>query len=166
MFLDELPAGAIDAVVETGVSPLVTLEIRALGGAIATPSESHGAVGSLDAEFVMFAAGFAPTPELAAAVEEAVDRAKAALAPWESERSYFNFSERQIDGARLYPAETYRRLRMIKTASDPGEFRLQPSDPAPAVVPIMPCGRGDSGRVRPAGFEPATRGLEVRRSVH
>jgi FAD/FMN-containing dehydrogenase len=124
MFLDELPAGAIDAVVDTGVAPLVTLELRALGGALATPLESHGAVGSLDAAFVMFAAGFAPTPELAAAVGKAVDRAKAALAPWESERSYFNFSELPIDGARLYPAETYRRLRAIKTAYDPTELFL------------------------------------------
>jgi FAD/FMN-containing dehydrogenase len=132
MFLDELPAGAIDAVVETGVAPLVALEIRALGGALATPSESHGAVGSLDAEFVMFAAGFAPTSELAAAVEEAVDRAKAALAPWESERSYFNFSERQIDGARLYPAETYRRLRAVKAAYDPAQ-RFVSNHPIPPL---------------------------------
>jgi FAD/FMN-containing dehydrogenase len=132
-FLDELPAGAIDAVVETGVAPLVTLEIRALGGALATPSTRHGAVGSLDAEFVMFAAGFAPTPELAAAVAEAVDRAKAALAPWESERSYFNFSERTIDSARLYPAATYRRLRRIKAAYDPDELFV-------ANHPITPDG--------------------------
>ena len=119
MFLDVLPAEAIDAVVETCVPPLVTLEIRALGGALAVPSESHGAVGSLDAEFVMFAAGLAPTSEIADAVHHAVDRAKAALGHWESERSYFNFSERPIDAARLYPDATYRRLRRLKAAYDP-----------------------------------------------
>jgi FAD/FMN-containing dehydrogenase len=122
MFLDRLTGHAIDAVIETAVPPLVTLELRALGGALAAPCESHGAVGSLDAGFVMFAAGLAPAPELAAAVEEAVDCAKAALAPWESQRSYFNFSERPIDAARLYSLETYRRLRLIRTAYDPTEL--------------------------------------------
>jgi FAD/FMN-containing dehydrogenase len=122
MFLEQLPVEAIDAIVETAVPPLLTLEIRQLGGALARPSASHGAVGSLEADFVMFAAGFAPTPEIGAAVGEAVDRAKTALAPWESERTYFNFSERPIDGARLYPAQTYRRLRRIKAAYDPGEL--------------------------------------------
>jgi hypothetical protein len=119
MFLGALPDRALDAVVKAGVPPLVTLEVRALGGALAMPSEAHGAVGSLDAGFVMFAAGLAPTPELAAAVQTAVNRAKTALWPWESERRYFNFSEQPIDGARLYPAETYRRLQRIRAAYDP-----------------------------------------------
>jgi FAD/FMN-containing dehydrogenase len=122
MFLDELPLEAIDAIVETGVPPLLTLEIRQLGGAMATPSASHGAVGSLDAGYVMFTAGLTMTPEAGAAVGAAVDRAMAALAPWESERTYFNFSERPVDAARLYPAETYRRLRRIRAAYDPGEL--------------------------------------------
>ena len=122
MFLDELPSEAIDAIAETGVPPLLTLEIRQLGGAMATPSASHGAVGSLEAGYVMFAAGLAMTPTMGAAVGTAVDRAKAALAPWESERTYLNFSERPVDAARLYPAETYARLRRIKAAYDPGQL--------------------------------------------
>ena len=89
---------------------------------MATPSESHGAVGSLEAGYVMFAAGLTMTPELGAAVGAAVDRAKAALAPWESERTYFNFSERPVDAARLYPADTYTRLRRIKSAYDPDQL--------------------------------------------
>jgi FAD/FMN-containing dehydrogenase len=122
MFLDELPSEAIDAIAETCVPPLLTLEIRQLGGAMATPSASHGAVGSLEAGYVMFAAGLTMTPELGAAVGAAVDRVKAALAPWESERTYFNFSERPVDAARLYPAETYTRLRRIKSAYDPDQL--------------------------------------------
>jgi FAD/FMN-containing dehydrogenase len=120
--LEQLPADAIDAIVETAVPPLVGLELRQLGGALAKPSASHGAVGSLEAEFALFAAGLAPTPELHVAVGGAVDRVTAALAPWESERAYFNFSERPIDTARLYPAETYRRLQAIRAKYDPGEL--------------------------------------------
>jgi hypothetical protein len=122
MFLDELPAEAVEALVETGRPPLLSLEIRPLGGALARPSKDHGAVGSIDARFAVFAVGFAPTPEIGRAVEQAVDCAKDALSPWESDRAHFNFSERQVDAEHLYPAETYRRLRRIKTAYDSGEL--------------------------------------------
>jgi hypothetical protein len=122
MFLDHLPAEAVDAVVRTGVPPLVSIEIRQLGGALAEHSLEHGAVGSIDAEYVMFAVGLPMTPAMGIAVGEAVDRVKAALAPWESDRTYFNFAERPIDAGRLYPPLTYTRLRRIKAAYDPGEL--------------------------------------------
>jgi hypothetical protein len=122
MFLDALPAEAVDAVVATGTPPLLSLEIRQLGGKLAEPSAANGAVGSIDAKFAMFAVGMAPTAEAAAAVDTAVDRAKEALAEWESPRTYFNFAERAVDPARLYPPETYRRLRRIRDAYDPGRM--------------------------------------------
>jgi hypothetical protein len=119
MFLDALPAEAVDAVVATGTPPLLSLEIRQLGGKLAEPSAANGAVGAIDAEFVLFAVGITPTPEAAAAVDAAVDRAKEGLAEWESARTYFNFAERPVPTERLYPAETYRRLRRIRSAYDP-----------------------------------------------
>lgn len=122
MFLERLPVEAIDAIVETAVPPLLVLELRHLGGALAASSADHGAVGSFDAAFVMFAVGMAPTPDIGAAVNEAIDRAKAALAPWETQRTYFNFSERPVDPARLFPPQTYHRLRRIRAAYDPGEL--------------------------------------------
>src|SRR5262245_3587300 len=122
MFLDALPAEAVDAVVETGVPPLLSLEIRHLGGELARPSHEHGAVGSVDSPFAVFAVGFAPTPEIGQAVDQAVDRAKDALSRWESSRTYFNFAERRVGAERLYLTETYRRLRRVKTAYDAGEL--------------------------------------------
>jgi hypothetical protein len=132
MFLDDFPAEAVDAMIATAVEPLLSYEVRQLGGALAEPSAAHGAVGSIDAGFVMFAVGLAMTPEMGAAVDEAVDRAKAALAPWESERSYLNFAERRGDSARLYGPETYRRLRRIKAAYDPGDM-FAANHPIPAA---------------------------------
>ena len=131
-----LPDEAIDAFVQTGVPPLISLEIRQLGGAMATSSERHGAVGTLDAGYVMFAVGMAPSPEIAAAVHDAVDLVKAGLAPWESERTYFNFSERQVGGARLYPRKTYtyQRLRKIRAAHDAGELFVSNHPIPPAAV--------------------------------
>jgi FAD/FMN-containing dehydrogenase len=132
MFLDELPVEAIDAFADAAQPPLLTVEIRHLGGAMARPSATDGAVGSLDAAFVMFTAGLAPTPESRIAVHGAVDRVKGALAPWESARTYFNFSERPVDAARLYPAETYTRLRRVRAVYDPGELFVS-NHPIPAA---------------------------------
>ena len=136
LFLERLPDEAIDAFVQTGVPPLISLEIRQLGGAMASSSHHHGAVGTLDAGYVMFAVGMAPNPGIAAAVHEAVDLVKARLAPWESERTYFNFSERQVGGARLYPRKTYtyQRLRKLRAAHDPGEMFVSNHPIPPAVV--------------------------------
>jgi hypothetical protein len=122
MFLDELSSEAVDAVVATGVPPLLSIEIRQLGGVLAEASPEQGAVGSIDAQYVLFAIGLPMTAELGMAIVEAVDKAKAALAPWESQRTYFNFAERPVDAARLYPPQTYARLRRIKAAFDPGEL--------------------------------------------
>ncbi len=132
MFLDDFPAEAVDAVVATGVAPLLSLEVRHLGGALAEPSAAHGAVGSIDAGYAVYAVGMAMTPEMGAAVGEAVGRTKAALAPWESERTYLNFAEERVDPARLYAAETYRRLRRVRAAYDPGEMFLS-NHPVPPV---------------------------------
>ena len=136
LFLERLPDEAIDAFVENAGPPLISLEIRQLGGAMASSAHHHGAVGTLDAGYVMFAVGMAPSPETAAAVHESVDRVKAALAAWESERTYFNFAERQVGGARLYPLKTYtyQRLRKIRAAHDPAEMFVSNHPIPPAVV--------------------------------
>ena len=116
------------------------------------PSAAHGAVGSLDAAFALFAVGIAPAPELGAAVGRALDRALTALAPWRSGRSYFNFAEREVDAARLYRPETYRRLRRVRAAYDPGELFLA-NHPIPAL-------RSASG-FDPDGPGPLRRGSEL-----
>ena len=122
MFLDELSPAAIDAMVATATPPLLSFEIRPLGGKLAVPSSGHGAVGAVEAGFALYAVGFAPTPEIGEAVEQAVDRVKAAFAPWESSRTYFNFAERGVAPERLYPEETYRRLRRVRARYDGGEL--------------------------------------------
>ncbi len=136
LFLKQLPDEAIDAFVQTAVPPLISLELRQLGGALASEAQHHGAVGTLDAAYVAFAVGMAPSPEAAAAVHQAVDRVKAGLAPWESERTYFNFAERQVGGHRLYPLKTYtyQRLRKIRAAHDADELFVSNHPIPPAVV--------------------------------
>ena len=62
LFLERLPDEAIGAFVQNAVAPLISLEIRQLGGAMASSAQHHGAVGTLDAGYVMFAVGMAPNP--------------------------------------------------------------------------------------------------------
>ncbi len=120
MLLDDVTDEVIEAVVAGAVQPLLSLELRHLGGALATPMAGQGAIGTLDAGYLMYAVGVAVTPETGAAVVATVDRVKAALGAWECERTYFNFATRPVDAGRLFPAQTLRRLRRIKAAVDPG----------------------------------------------
>ena len=62
-------------------SPLVSVELRQLGGAVAEESPEHGAVGALDAGFALFAVGMAVDAEIRDLVEDRVAALKDALAP-------------------------------------------------------------------------------------
>jgi len=126
--LDALPAEAVDAVVEVAGpgsdTALLTLEIRALGGALARTSPDGGALAALDARFAVFGAGMA-MPDRAAAVAAGVDAIHDALAPWESARTFFNFSERPREPHAFFPPETLQRLGELKRRVDPDElFRI------------------------------------------
>ncbi len=85
-FLADFPAAAIDTLITVADpdadTPLASIEVRHLGGALARPAPDGGAQATIDAGYAMFAAGFTPTPELAAAVRARTRAVKDALAPW------------------------------------------------------------------------------------
>jgi FAD/FMN-containing dehydrogenase len=126
MMLAELPANAVDALVEAAGpdsgSPLLSVELRQLGGVLAAPSLRNGAISSLDGEFAVFAVGMTMSPEMEAAVRAHVPVVLDALAPWEARRAYHNFTERSVDADAFFPPETLRRLRRIKAQVDPEEL--------------------------------------------
>jgi hypothetical protein len=109
----------IDAVVENTVgSPLLSVEIRHLGGAIGRARPEHGALASFDAPYVMFAVGFTPTPEAKEAVEASVVALRDALAPWQAPHTYMNFAETRRDERSLFAEHAYYRLRRVKAKYD------------------------------------------------
>ena len=60
----------IDLFVERVVgAPILSAEIRQLGGAVARRSSQHGAIDAWEAPYIMYAVGMAPTPERTHAVE-------------------------------------------------------------------------------------------------
>jgi FAD/FMN-containing dehydrogenase len=110
----------IDAFVQTVVgTPILSAELRHLGGAVARPRPEHGAVASFESPFISFAVGMTPTPELHAAVEGCVTVWREAIAPWESRHTYMNFAESRRDARSLFSEQAYHRLRRIKAKVDP-----------------------------------------------
>jgi hypothetical protein len=123
MLLRDFPEEAIDAVVAAAGSgsgsPLLSVEVRHLGGALGRMQPGDGALASIEAGFAMFAAGMSMTPEMGAAVRAHVELVRAALAAWDAGRDYLNYTVRRERGERLFGGTTYRRLQTVKGKVDP-----------------------------------------------
>jgi hypothetical protein len=125
MLLAEFDDQAIDALVRVAGagsgSPLLSVEVRHLGGALARKSPGAGALATIDGRFAMSAAGKAMPTELGAAVRAHVEIVQAVLGPWDSGRVYLNFAQKRQKGERLFGDATYRRLQAVKAAVDPDD---------------------------------------------
>ena len=135
-FLAGFPAAAIDALLavagpDTG-TPLATVEVRHLGGALARPAPGGGAQPSIDANYLLFAAGATPAPDLAAAVRAQAQAVKHALAPWHASYDYYNFEETPAPASAVLPPASYRRLQQIKAAYDPDQVIISAHPAWPA----------------------------------
>jgi hypothetical protein len=123
MMIGSLPGKAIDVFVQAAgpaaAFPLLSAEIRHLGGELARPRPGNGALACLDARYMLFAVGLTPVPELVAPVTAQIEAVKGALAPWAARQMYLNFAETQHPSAPLWTEHAYQRLRQIKAATDP-----------------------------------------------
>ena len=126
MLLRDFTPEAIDALVDiVPGSPLLSVEIRQVGGALGRPPA--GTVRSrCSTAFLMYAVGGAPTPELKHAVEATVDRVMTALAPWSAPTTYANFTEHRVDLRRIWPEHIYH-CAAHQVAGRPG--RPDPGEP-------------------------------------
>jgi len=120
--LDELPAAAIDAIVEAAGpnsgSPLISLELRLLGGALAQAPPDAGALASLDHAFLTLGVGMVMGPDMAVAINGHLELVSNALEPWDSGVIYANFIDVPTDTRMCYPAETFDRLQEVKARYD------------------------------------------------
>jgi FAD/FMN-containing dehydrogenase len=136
MLLDDLPAAAIDALVASAGpgsgSPLVSLEVRQLGGALGRPAAGGGALSHIEADFAVYGVGIAMSPEMGAAAAAHLDVVRDALSSWVSDTAYINFAERDIPGDRLFGPYAHHRLGAVKTAYDPGDLFRSNHPVAPA----------------------------------
>ena len=124
-FLADFPAAAIDALIAVAGpdagTPLASIEVRHLGGALARPAPDGGAQAKIDASYGMFAAGFTPTPELVDAVRGHARAVKDALAPWHASYDYYNFADTPASASAVLPRDSYHRLQKIKATYDPDQ---------------------------------------------
>jgi hypothetical protein len=129
--LNEVDEELIERFVKRVVgSPLLSAEIRHLGGAVARRSSQHGALDGFDAPYVMFSVGLTPTPESVHAVEAVVADIREALEPWEADHTYMNFAETSRKAATLFSSASYHRLRRIKAIVDPTDL-IRSNHPIP-----------------------------------
>jgi len=101
-------------------SALQSTELRHLGGALAEAA-NDGPQAKIDAKYMMFAGGLAPTPETAEAVSAQVRMLKQALGPWRADYEFSNFLAIPASADAVLPRPSYRRLREIKATYDPAE---------------------------------------------
>jgi hypothetical protein len=124
MTLDDLPPAATDAFIRAAGPgaplPLLSVEIRHLGGELGRPRPGNGALASLDAGYLLYAVSMTPAPELVPPVLERVEAVKEALTPWAARQMFFNFADTRMCRAPMWPDDTFRRLREIKAKTDPG----------------------------------------------
>jgi hypothetical protein len=124
MLLADVPAAAIDTLVAlTGPdadTPLLSVELRHLGGALARDVPDGGAQPRIDAGYLMY--GVAARPELAHAVRVHARAVKDALTGWRARYDYYNFLESSAAADAVLPPASLQRLREIKAIYDPDQI--------------------------------------------
>ncbi len=135
--LDELPAAAVDALVAGAGpgsgSPLLSFELRLLGGALSQAAPDAGALANLDHSFLTFEVGMLMDAEAEVAVNRQIDVVHKALEPWDSGVKYGNLADVPLDIRTCHAPDTYERLQQVKARYDPDDlFR--------ANHPIPPAG--------------------------
>lgn len=121
--LADLDADALAALVAAvgpgSGSPLLSFEIRQLGGALERREEGSGALGALDGRYMTFGIGMPVSPEVAEAIGAALASARAALEVVDSGSHYGNFAERPVAAESMHGPRTLARLRAVREAVDP-----------------------------------------------
>jgi FAD/FMN-containing dehydrogenase len=125
--LGDLSPDAIDALVEVAGpdsgSPLIMLEIRQLGGALARVPERLSPMGNGRSKYIMNAVGVTFTPEMAEGVRAHIARVDERTRGHQTGETYVNFMELDAAGKdrvrAAYPTGDFERLVALKDRHDP-----------------------------------------------
>ena len=104
--------------------PLLLVEIRPLGGALARAGEVPDAVSGRDAAFLLFLLGF-KMPPVAEAVAASISGVLAEMSPHSTGYTLVNFHGEpgdEADRARAWSPAVYERMRAAKSSYDPGNL--------------------------------------------
>lgn len=121
--LTDFDDAAVDALVRAvgagSGSPLVAVQLRHVGGALARASADEGPAGAITEPYQLFELGVPMMPELLPAIQASFARTSEALADYFSGRTSFTFLGSADDPARAFRAGDLQRLRDIKRRVDP-----------------------------------------------
>ena len=121
--LTDFDDGAVDALLRAvgrdSGSPLVVVQLRHLGGALARGTADEGPVGALTEPYQLFELGVPMAPELVPAIQAAFARTADQLAPYLSGRTSFTFLGSDDDPTRAFSDEALQRLQEVKRRVDP-----------------------------------------------
>jgi FAD binding domain len=123
-------SAAADVLRASGIGsggPLISIEIRHLGGRAADP-QVPGALTSLPGEFLLAAVGAAATSEQATAVDAAFGRLGEAAAPIDLGRAVAAFRGGRTDAPGALDPVVRERLRELRQARDPERRFHRPKD--------------------------------------
>ncbi len=112
-------AAFVEAVGPRSDTSLLVAELRQLGGALGRPVPGGGVVSRVDAAYVGLFIAVAATRELAVAGLVDAERARRALARWETGQTFLNLVERPVDPQTAYGHDAWLRLQDLRRRIDP-----------------------------------------------
>jgi len=154
IMLADLPAEAVTRLLGAagpGTGSPLGVELRHVGGEMKRARPGNGALAAVDAEYALFAAAAAPTPQAVPAIGHQVAAVLSAMSPWAAAQTYLNLTETSRDPATFWTPQAYDRLRRIKAAVDPADLirANHPIPPAPLEQATPPA--RDRAVLQPAG---------------
>jgi FAD/FMN-containing dehydrogenase len=125
---DALAEQVSELIAQDALAPLGVFELRQLGGALARASDDHGALGSAQAAFSVFASGAVMGPDDPPAIDARLAELRERLAPFAAERELLTLARLGTDPARAFDDDTWARLRRARDAYDPERLVLASHD--------------------------------------
>ncbi|WP_405586990.1 FAD-binding oxidoreductase [Streptomyces sp. NBC_01092] len=105
--------------------PILMVELRHLGGALARPARQEDAICARDASYILETVGVLTTPPTAEAIEQATTSLHEAMSPYGTGHTMINLHGtpgNTEDRARAWTPETLDRLRKDKSTYDPANL--------------------------------------------
>jgi hypothetical protein len=136
LLLSDFAGDTIDALLSlagpSAETPLLSVEVRHLGGALGRPADPEAAQAKVHAQYLMFAAGHTPTAERGNEVRIHLNALEEALTPWHAGYDYYNLLETPAEAQAALPPDAHRRLREIKSYYDPDQVIISAHPVRPA----------------------------------
>jgi FAD/FMN-containing dehydrogenase len=135
--LTSLPDAAVDVLLDAAGPdadpPLLALDVRHLGGALAAGGDDHGVLDRIAAPYVLFGVGVPMGPDAGERIAEHLEEVTRAVGPWDAGRRFLNFADQPVATAQLFAPDRYARLRAVRAAHDPDGLFVANHPIPPAV---------------------------------